>query len=406
MEDRVQKHQLAPLTGLRGIAAYSVLLAHASDTFLPNLHQYAPRLAYFGMSLFFSLSGFVIYYNYAELFRSERLGIATWTFFTARFARIYPLYAVSIVLAVITNPVPYFIDNPPVIFSFVTLTQSWFNMEMATFAPDWSISTEWFFYLTFLPLSFALARVRRPLLALVIWCLVSVVGLAELLHLCRGALIAFVEHFLWQQPNVSAGSWGWIIYFAPGVRWFEFAAGALAAKVYLSSSARPTMPITSRIGLGVAIAWCLAVIVVGKITSGHLLGNIVTNFLFAPALVTIILVCCVYDLPVSRALSSRPLLFAGETSYSVYIWSFSALTLLAATATPGADSFAAYANSALRVVASVFLTTVLGSGSYLLVEMPSRRAIRRWLSRSSERARQVQPVGRPLLLPSGSGKSR
>ena len=68
---------LAPLTGLRVVAACSVLIAHALDTAFiydpKNFHPYAALLAYFGMSLFFVLSGFVIQYNYAESFRTEPL---------------------------------------------------------------------------------------------------------------------------------------------------------------------------------------------------------------------------------------------------------------------------------------------------------------------------------------------
>jgi peptidoglycan/LPS O-acetylase OafA/YrhL len=65
--------QLDPLTGLRGIAAYSVLTAHAMDSAfsfagITIFFNFGTCLAYFGMSLFFVLSGFVIHYNYADSF--------------------------------------------------------------------------------------------------------------------------------------------------------------------------------------------------------------------------------------------------------------------------------------------------------------------------------------------------
>jgi peptidoglycan/LPS O-acetylase OafA/YrhL len=50
------------------------------------------------MSLFFVLSGFVIQYNYADIFLKERLPSATFKFIVARFARLYPLYVLSIIL--------------------------------------------------------------------------------------------------------------------------------------------------------------------------------------------------------------------------------------------------------------------------------------------------------------------
>src|SRR5580704_4986338 len=81
--------RLEPLTGLRGVAACSVLIAHAFETSFnygaaPIFHPFASRLAYFGMSLFFVLSGFVIEYNYADSFAVGRLPVAAYRFFVAR----------------------------------------------------------------------------------------------------------------------------------------------------------------------------------------------------------------------------------------------------------------------------------------------------------------------------------
>jgi peptidoglycan/LPS O-acetylase OafA/YrhL len=83
------KH-LLPLTGLCGVAAYAVLIAHAGDSFFafaPNDPERAifVRLAYFGISLFFVLSGFVINYNYAALFAREPLKRALREFIAALF---------------------------------------------------------------------------------------------------------------------------------------------------------------------------------------------------------------------------------------------------------------------------------------------------------------------------------
>jgi peptidoglycan/LPS O-acetylase OafA/YrhL len=52
------------------------------------------HVGFFAMSLFFVLSGFVIYLNYAPEFRSRPMAEATFNFAVARFARLYPLYAV------------------------------------------------------------------------------------------------------------------------------------------------------------------------------------------------------------------------------------------------------------------------------------------------------------------------
>jgi len=75
-----QKSKLDALTGLRGVAAFSVLFGHAiinTFSYEPIVWPFSARFDYFGMSLFFVLSGFVIHYNYADLFRAESLKAAT-----------------------------------------------------------------------------------------------------------------------------------------------------------------------------------------------------------------------------------------------------------------------------------------------------------------------------------------
>jgi peptidoglycan/LPS O-acetylase OafA/YrhL len=203
--------RLEPLTGLRGFAAYSVLIAHAMDIsfnyagLLP-FHPFALRLAYFGMSLFFVLSGFVIQYNYAGSFAREGLAVASYDFLVARFARLYPLYAISIIVSLPHIPAPNFSGNIAVSLAYLTLTQSWFNLEIAAFPPDWSISTEWFFYLAFIPLTILLARIIRPISALAIFSLAAMLGLSIVFYFCQRPLTAFIQRRFWLNNEVSAAS--------------------------------------------------------------------------------------------------------------------------------------------------------------------------------------------------------
>jgi peptidoglycan/LPS O-acetylase OafA/YrhL len=87
---------IRPLTGLRAVAAYAVLLAHIVSWTVgrsdPAIQLISERLAYFGISLFFVLSGFVMEYNYIEKVSSGDLR-QVYNFLVARFARLYPLYA-------------------------------------------------------------------------------------------------------------------------------------------------------------------------------------------------------------------------------------------------------------------------------------------------------------------------
>src|ERR1700733_14455878 len=114
------------MTGLRGIAAYSVLLAHGLDISFsyggaPSFFSpWAARLAYFGMSLFFVLSGFVIFYNYAASFAERPFWQALWDFATARFARLYPLYALTLLMTISYLPSPIFAGDGMTALAYAT----------------------------------------------------------------------------------------------------------------------------------------------------------------------------------------------------------------------------------------------------------------------------------------------
>src|SRR5215472_14129748 len=86
------------LDGLRGVAALAVLLYHFNIFFLPQARvtDIVPfvKSAYLAVDLFFLLSGFVMAHVYGRLLSSDRR--AHWLLFAkARFARIYPLFALS-----------------------------------------------------------------------------------------------------------------------------------------------------------------------------------------------------------------------------------------------------------------------------------------------------------------------
>jgi hypothetical protein len=106
------------------------------------------------------------------------------------------------------------------------------------------------------------------------------------------------------------------------------------------------------------------------------IGPLMSNFMFAPAIAALLLYCCLSDSPVSRAMSSKPLLFAGQISYSVYIWSWSALTLLGSSFASQQPSALAYFNSGVKFTACIGFATVFAYGSYLLIEAPARAYLR------------------------------
>jgi peptidoglycan/LPS O-acetylase OafA/YrhL len=93
------------LTGLRGLAALFVLIEHYSVWCAPYDPLLAPGWLWrslgnsrFGMSLFFTLSGFVIAYNYLALDWGNRAAASVARFAWLRFSRLYPVLLVYLVL--------------------------------------------------------------------------------------------------------------------------------------------------------------------------------------------------------------------------------------------------------------------------------------------------------------------
>jgi len=145
---------IKPLTSLRFFFAFFVFLSHLSfaktDNSLLNwLQRNIFFEGYLGVSFFFILSGFVLAYSYREKFLQK--AITRKSFYLARFARIYPLHFLTLILAI---PIIYF-HNSLGISSFLInlfLLQSFIPKEDLFFsfnAPAWSISDEMFFYLIF-----------------------------------------------------------------------------------------------------------------------------------------------------------------------------------------------------------------------------------------------------------------
>jgi peptidoglycan/LPS O-acetylase OafA/YrhL len=221
----MKKNEVKPLTGLRGIAAYCILVSHAiTISFTYNsvnpLQAYATRLAYFGMSLFFILSGFVIYFNYHNVIKVEGYILGGYKFIVSRIARLYPLYLLMILFTLDKVPSKLFSEQPFALFSYLTMTQSWFNLQMITFPPAWSISTEWFFYFAFIFMLPLFEKIKKPLLALSIFSIL---------------IFLTIPFYIQFQTNYYTTPDGWITYFSPFTRIFEFITGMLACKAHLKS---------------------------------------------------------------------------------------------------------------------------------------------------------------------------
>jgi peptidoglycan/LPS O-acetylase OafA/YrhL len=168
----MSRPQVIPaLTSIRGIAAWWVVLYHFRQYLPAGSPDWLSALTahgYLAVDLFFILSGFVLALNYAESFRGSLAGATN--FYQLRFARIYPLHFVMLMLFLL-NPLAIALfsaggDTSAYGWDYFVLSlflvQNWgFSTELAWNVPAWSISTEVFAYLVF---PFAAVLMRRVIM--------------------------------------------------------------------------------------------------------------------------------------------------------------------------------------------------------------------------------------------------
>lgn len=163
---------LKSLTSMRFFAAMWVVAFH----FWENLGSPMPAFVakgYLGVELFFVLSGFILCHVYLERFKDG--GYSYREFIWARLARIYPLHiAILAGLALLIGALAVIGINAGdklIVWSSlpaqITLTQAWgLGQGGGWNHPSWSISAEWFAYLTFPAFAYIACRLwNRPRLA-------------------------------------------------------------------------------------------------------------------------------------------------------------------------------------------------------------------------------------------------
>jgi peptidoglycan/LPS O-acetylase OafA/YrhL len=146
--------QFPALTGMRAIAAFMVFFHHLPLHFGPHFLIGWQLSFYTGVTLFFTLSGFLITWRYYG--KIELSGKYAWNYGIKRFARIYPLY--FLVLTVVVLLLQNF--NSLFLLQNYTLTHTLFFIfpsHGVAIPPSWSLTVEECFYLL-APLIFFLTR--------------------------------------------------------------------------------------------------------------------------------------------------------------------------------------------------------------------------------------------------------
>jgi peptidoglycan/LPS O-acetylase OafA/YrhL len=411
LRGRERSGDIPALTGLRFIAALSVVLAHSSyriSTFEPPdiVGGWMARLGPFGMTLFFVLSGFVIHYNYRSLVLAQG-----WTgfgaFLWARFARLYPLFLLILTFDILSGSSLFdFVAGNVAVFRnvlrslpyYLLFMQSWVYLPLddrtlidavgGTIALSWSISTEWFFYLAYPSIAWLVVRARHPIIILgvmvgwsLLWgCLASIVsdnsGELEAWAVARYGTIAAAgtsdgESFI-----------RWLQYYSPYLRIGEFVLGCLTAQLYLQQRHRTVGRREQAIGTLLLVIGLVSIplIIFLCFSQDHrsaLLSSMRNNYALAPTVALVLFSAARYQNPISRLLQGRLLVALGEASYSIYLTHLIVFIFITGYVTRILPTTAPYiAYLILRLAFAVLMICLISVGLHATVEVPARNWLR------------------------------
>ncbi len=350
--------EIPALTGLRALLAWWVVFYHVAD---PDFAEIRLGLldplrahGYLAVDGFFILSGFILAYVYRVRFANPAPG-TYFRFLVARLSRVYPVHIVvlSVIVVLIGSAwLAGFRPRVPERFALdelalqITLLHAWgFSRRLAWNYPSWSISAEWFAYLCF-PLVHRLVLRSVSRAWPVVVALASLAGLLLLEKLGPNKNLSYTYEF----ALVRIGC--------------EFTAGAA-----LLMLARP---------------WLEAAPTAGKRLRPHatlaLLGAFVAIFVAPDAIAVaglgLVILFLSHPKDALGALLSRPgALYAGETSYAVYMVHalIEGIGILALRAVPGLGAIPAV----VRFLGLVVVVQLVADQAWRRIEKPGRDSGRR-----------------------------
>lgn len=345
------------LTGLRIVAAAGVFLSHVSGTSAtPQALTTFMSAGYNGVTLFFTLSGFVLAWNYVDRLTPMSVG-GLRSFFVARFARIYPLYLFALTFAL----VPFIIgkDVHVDIWWHVFALQPWSANESVAFGyngPGWSIGIEFFLYACFPAVLLPLARASRNTLIVVL------IGTVAAVFLVTVAFIIFGGAALPPWNPASAHRW---LYRTPLTRLGDFTVGIVAA-LLIKRGSRPLAWVAyaaQAVGAGSFIFLMTRWQVLNSVWSWDIAYLI-------PAFLVIWGLAAGPQSPLAWILGTKPMVLLGEASFAFYLLHAPML------ANSGIDTITS-SNVWILTVGSQFVIILLAAiGAHVIIERPAQRWLR------------------------------
>jgi peptidoglycan/LPS O-acetylase OafA/YrhL len=358
------RRSLNALTGIRFLAAAYVVVYHTKigPALVEHGHLAAGNFfmsGYLAVALFFLLSGFILAYTYA----GQISGPGDYRrFWEARFARIWPVYVVSLLL---TSAVHLAFPKPSYMLATLLMLQAWNPFDHAMWAAwnyvCWTLSVEALFYVCF-PWYQQWLETLTSRMQLVI--------LAGLL-----ALAVFINSGVYILGYPSHGVLSGVP--LPLLRLPEFLVGVGLGNYYLASVSRKR-PSLKRIRSNTQGVWTYPAALVTIALLCRPRGP-------ATSIVLIAFAALVFGLAsektlVSRILATKLMVFGGGISYSIYLLQAPVKdTVLSISDRLHIES------SSFRMLSMVVFLIALSAISFKVIEGPARHKLRALFARLEQR---------------------
>ncbi|WP_081413975.1 acyltransferase family protein [Chryseobacterium daeguense] len=283
--------KISQITFTRFVAAIAIVISHFNkDLFLYKIKYISDIFlrANIGVSYFFILSGFIMIVAYHRKAKIDYLD-----FYRNRFARIYPLYVLGLLLYLVTKYSGFSFYR---LFLYLSGLQSWIPGDALVLNfPGWSISVEFLFYLIF-PLLYNhfYSKENKS-----IWVITALIWIGT-----QFFTNLYVNSGAYKGPHTV--SYEFIHYF-PLLHVNEFLAGNLAGLFFIKNFRERNYDIT-----------------IVLIFTAVLLSLIFIPLNFHNGLMAVLFIPLIYFISCNKGLlttvfSLKPLEYLGEISYAVYI---------------------------------------------------------------------------------------
>lgn len=361
---------LASLTGIRFIAAIFVFNGHLTPPDAAG--QFLAGLSLAGhdwMTMFFILSGLILTWNYDDLLGTRLTARGLRTYAVARWARIYPLYLLVLLVVLATqvrmpSDLGRLVTDPAVWLHLFGL-QTWsgdLSVAYGFNGPGYSVGIEVFLYALFPLLLIPFRAIRTRPRALLV---VAGVAIALTFAMVVVTYLLGVADLPHEDP-LSAHRW---LYRTPLTRIPDFVLGMALGYLLVLSRDRDMTRLGRSLqavgGILVAVGFVIPPLAFSLWSLDS--ANTIPFALLLPGLVM------APETGFARFLSSGPMVLLGESSYAFYLWHQPIVTLVGRAD----DSITAWA---VTWVVAFTITTLVAIGSHLAVERPLRNFLRRRLA--------------------------